>query len=355
MFTTRRLIQILLLGLFVLTLILFVSFYDVTTISELYNPPEELVVKSSYHNEEYTKVKFENQNLTHADVMIISSIAGPDSYGKDRSFTSLFNTLKGLRNHKYTYSFGFLLSSKEEFDKVEEFIELQSWTNTSRIVLLYAPFLEKTFLVDGGSRHDDNIQRDRRRLIARVRNFLVLNALESETYTLSVDADIYQFKDAWGVLPTFIESGLDIIVPRIIRGGDHDYDKNSWRGERTKPSEEQLLKLDAKESIDYVPRDVPDRMYHFEDYMKNDNELEAHINDHKYAFPLDSVGGAVLFVKSVIFKQGIIFPTSYVVGATWDRTEGYDGIETEGLCYLAKPAGYSCWGMPNQLGYHVDR
>jgi hypothetical protein len=26
--------------------------------------------------------------------------------------------------------------------------------------------------------------------------------------------------------------------------------------------------------------------------------------------------------------------------------EGYDGIETEGICFTAKTLGYKCWGMP---------
>ena len=92
---------------------------------------------------------------------------------------------------------------------------------------------------------------------------------------------------------------------------------------------------------DYVPRDVQNNMYHFQTYIDNkDNEFELHKDDPDYIIPLDSVGGAVLFMKSIVIKQGVIFPTSLIVGTTWDRQEGYDGIETEGVCYLAKPLGF---------------
>lgn len=69
---------------------------------------------------------------------------------------------------------------------------------------------------------------------------------------------------------------------------------------------------------------------------------------------IDSVGGTVLFVKAEIFRKGINFPPYYVIGTDWNRIEGWDGIETEGLCYVAKASGYKCWGMPNQGNYMID-
>lgn len=312
-------------------------------------------IKTLFSTDDYKQVEYSNPSLTHADVMILVSIAGEKSYGPDRSFESLYDTLKKIQTEKHTYSLGFLLSSNEEYDHAVKFIEdnALSRKEISRIVLVQAPFLDNTFQVDDSSRQHEAIQGERRRLIARVRNFLISTALRTETYTLFIDADILRIKNAKNFLSTFIDSKLDIIVPRIIKGENQDYDKNSWRGERTKPTTEQLTEMDAKHRTDYVPRDVGANMYHFDTYMRDTELLEKHGNDPLYTVPLDSVGGAILFAKSIIYKQGIVFPINYIIGATWDRYEGYDGIETEGLCYLARPAGYSCWGMPNQVAYHV--
>ena len=51
--------------------------------------------------------------------------------------------------------------------------------------------------------------------------------------------------------------------------------------------------------------------------------------------PLDSVGGTVLWVDANLHRDGVIFPPFYLIGSEWDRN-GYDGIETEGICYIAK-------------------
>jgi len=45
------------------------------------------------------------------------------------------------------------------------------------------------------------------------------------------------------------------------------------------------------------------------------------------------------------------FPTEYIVGTDWEHF-GYDAIETEGICYLAKSIGAQCWGMPHVVVEH---
>jgi hypothetical protein len=49
---------------------------------------------------------------------------------------------------------------------------------------------------------------------------------------------------------------------------------------------------------------------------------------------VDSVGGTILYIRAHLVRQGVTFPTSNVVGTTWTH-DGWTGIETEGLCYLA--------------------
>lgn len=61
--------------------------------------------------------------------------------------------------------------------------------------------------------------------------------------------------------------------------------------------------------------------------------------------PLDSVGGTMLYVNVDVHRQGVLFPVHHLIGSEWS-SEGYDGIETEGLCYVAHFLGFKCWGCP---------
>ncbi|CUM55681.1 uncharacterized protein AC631_02857 [Debaryomyces fabryi] len=323
---------------------------------------------------EYSKITYANTKLVNSEtdksMLIVSSIGSKDSYGKDKAFEDLMNTIGLIDYEANSISLGFLVGEKEEFGKVETFLDnyfnnlaktdannkksLAQYVN--KVTLLTAPFIDKAFQsIDRNDRHNDNLQRLRRRSIARSRNFLLLHSLQNEKYTLFIDSDIVKIHHPH-MIKTFIASGKDIIVPRIIRGDLQDYDKNSWVGERTVPSPEQYKKLDLNDwdNWDYVPRDVDDKMMHFDKFIEKhkDDPMTHPANRPDYLMKLDSVGGAILFLKSVIYKQGVVFPPNYIIGTTWGRLEGYDGIETEGLCYIAKSLGYGCFGMPNMVAEH---
>ncbi|GMF14078.1 unnamed protein product [Phytophthora lilii] len=82
---------------------------------------------------------------------------------------------------------------------------------------------------------------------------------------------------------------------------------------------------------------------------KNLHKLGGELNDF---VPLDSVGGTMLYVRADVHRQGVVFPMHYIIGSEWDE-EGYDGIETEGLCYTAHFLGFKCWGLPNDAIFHA--
>lgn len=332
------------------------------------------ITKLVYNDKEsdYTKIEYINNRIIKNDnadtLLILSTLADDASYGRDKSFQDLFNTIMSFSYDKNLISLSFLIGTPNEFNKVDLFFnqyfkESQSSDNLkaliNKVTILHAPFIEKDFKLNEGedreSRHGDSVQRLRRRQIARSRNFNVLNGLVNEKYTLFIDADIIHTNHP-KMINHFINSKRDIIVPRIQRGDNDDYDKNSWRGERTIPSNDQFKEMDKNnwQNWDYVPRDVDNKMFHLQNHVDEvRNKLDDDpLKNQDYIIPLDSVGGAILFAKSIIYKQGIIFPTSYIIGTTWQRLEGYDGIETEGLCYLANSIGYKCWGMPNLLAQH---
>lgn len=316
-----------------------------------YTRTEHADHKFGYNKIEYTNTVNTARDPNAPSILMLSIVANPKSYGKDQTHVEFLKKFETLANPKNHYSLGILVSDAQEFTKFNEYLLENAVKYVDKITLIQAPFIDETNRLDRTNRHATSAQRARRRLIARVRNFLLFNVLKDEQYTIFFDSDIVEFKQL-NMIDLFIETDLDIVVPRIMWGAVNiDYDRNSWRGERTKPGAEELRKMDANDwdNVQYVPEDVLDKIYHFYTFVAL--EQEAH-QDISYAFPLDSVGGAVLFAKSIIYKQGVVFPTSYIVGTTWDRDEGYDGIETEGICYLAKPLGYTCWGMPNIVAVH---
>lgn len=320
---------------------------------------------------DYKKIEFLNRRVdqfgeSDDTVLIISTIGNGESYGQNRKFQDLFETIKSFDYERNLISMSFLVGEEQEFHNIDTFFqsyfgelmnsnpELKNFVN--KVTITTAPFIERDYTdKDRGNRHLDRIQRLRRRQIARSRNFNLFNSLKNEKYTMFIDSDI-TIINTKNMLNAFIASRGDIVVPRIQKGGLDDYDKNSWRGKRTKPNDEQLAKMDRNEwdSWDYVPFDIASEMYHFQNHVDDVRNLPDTdpMKAESFIVDLDSVGGAILFAKSVIYKQGVVFPPNYIVGTTWDRLEGYDGIETEGLCYTAKVLGYKCRGMPNLLAQH---
>lgn len=343
------------------------------------NDPTKLELSftsSSFEDSQFKfkKTVFANQKIfgkpPDDTTLILSSIGSKDAYGKDRTFDDLFATFQTLEGEKNSISLGFLVGNDDEYKKIVGAIHsyystLLSMGRTSedlrkfyaRVTILSATFLDKDFKEsDRDNRHADSVQRLRRRTIARARNFLLFNSLEAERYTLFVDSDIIEFEQK-NMLQLFVDSKKDIIVPRIsTAGGTEDYDRNSWKGTRTIPTAEQFEKMDENDwdNWDYVPRDEPGKVTHFFNLLEQIKKAPASDESKKtgYSVELDSVGGAVLFLKSIIYRQGIAFPPNYIIGTTWQRLEGYDGIETEGLCYVAKAVGYKCYGMPNVVAVH---
>ncbi|EGW30593.1 uncharacterized protein SPAPADRAFT_63434 [Spathaspora passalidarum NRRL Y-27907] len=292
-------------------------------------------------------------------ILILSTIDNGKSYGNQRELKhfmiSIFSLLEH-QDHPYQASLGFLCNEASEFKNIVKYIESHAILlskSFKKITLISAPFLNSNSGINP-DQSSGTAYRLQNRLSARSKNFLISHALDLEQYTMFIDSGIAAFDHPKLVISTFIKDKKDIVVPRIQQGNDLDYDKNTWRGNRTKPTKEQLTLMDENkwESLDYVPGDISDT-YHFKNFVTNDNgERDSH-KDLNYAVELDSVGNLVLFVKSVVFKQGVVFPTSSVVGTSWDRLEGYDGIETSGICYMAKPLGYQCWGMPNIVANHL--
>lgn len=358
------------------TLLLLISFIGFLKYTD-YSPELNLsttgtkkYTKTEFHSPDYTKVEYTNQlspydKQGNETVIVLSTIGNGNSYGRDKTMGDFFDTILTLNHNRNDISIGFLIGDEGEFEHgVQFFSNYFNRLSTGnmknyihKVTLVNSPMLEGSFsAINRGNRHDDNLQRLRRRTIAKSRNFIINNALDIERFVFFIDSDIIRIHQN-DMLTTFINSGKDIVVPRIVHGDNIDYDKNTWVGQRTIPNEEQFKKMDENDwdHWNYVPMDVIDNMTHLENIIWNNEKLpdDAPSKQLDYMMEVDSVGGAILFSKSIIYKQGIQFPPNYVIGTTWDRLEGYDGIETEGLCYTAKTSGYKCWAMPNMVAEHI--
>lgn len=298
-----------------------------------------------------------------SEVVILSSIIDQNSFGneKDRSFKSFLQTLTDINYPKSKVNLGFFVQSKIEFETIKLFTSqyyeaqgLPDWLEAldlekfGKITVLRAPFVER-LKIDRNNRHDESLQRKRRSVIAKVRNFLLNTVVGNEKYSLFVDSDVIEIPG--DLVNYFIKSGKDILVPRVVQGNCKDYDQNSWQGKRIQPTPEEFQRLTDDPKYIYVPRRSK-QLNLLLDLSRGipENSEEA----FNYLTPIDSVGGAVLFVKNEIFKQGIQFPPLYIVGTDFKRREGYDGIETEGLCYQAQAYGYQCYGAPDVTVQHYD-
>lgn len=57
-------------------------------------------------------------------------------------------------------------------------------------------------------------------------------------------------------------------------------------------------------------------------------------------------------VRAELHMRGVVFPPLYLVGGHWHTQGGYDGIETEGLCYVARSMGAKCYLAPRIVVRH---
>lgn len=235
-----------------------------------------------------------------------------------------------------------------------------------------------------GARHNVP-QHERRANLAKLRNYIQNVALEHESHILWLDSDVYRFSsktmitDMLNKTRTTSEAEVGILTSRCRRGepwladqwmaqnpnftlpdeprasdsstlkahkedlrgkenGNYEiiahktqqmghYDLNAWAGRRQAPNNVQQEKL-WKDVGSWTPQGF---------------EGEAHILDGLITGTtnddirrLDSVGGTILMIRADLIRMGLNFPVGYVVGMTYEHGEGFDGIETEGLCLMSR-------------------
>jgi hypothetical protein len=156
-------------------------------------------------------------------------------------------------------------------------------------------------------RAEPSIQPERRAVLARSRNHLLLRALRDQEWVLWLDVDVIDYPP--DLIERLLATGKAIVQPHcVLEYGGPTFDTNGWRerGER-----------------------------HL-DHLRGEGDLVE----------LDAVGGTVLLVRADIHRDGLIFPP-FPFGLPNERIRPGGEIETEGLGIMAREMGHIPWGMPH--------
>lgn len=179
---------------------------------------------------------------------------------------------------------------------------------------------------DYRDRHNSAMQLARRSALAALRNRLMVSALRDEKHVVWLDADVVEMSD--GVIQAMMhhadmDEDAGIITVMCHQNQMDNYDKNAW-----KVSDDPELRgvVDDAGRQAAVSRLVETRQMLPELVQgTDDGELVC----------LDSVGGTLLYIRAELVRQGVNFPHFNVVGTTWNQF-GWIGVETEGICYVAR-------------------
>ncbi|KAI0172467.1 glycosyltransferase family 62 protein [Hypoxylon sp. FL1284] len=297
---------------------------------------------------------FYHRHIVNTQPDILFQVLSRDSHSWSADFRSTRRTIYDFLDMVVStdldltrVSLGLMTASRDEFEAAKEAITPLPF---ARVALLYREN-------DGGGpaskiryedRHRPEVQRTRRGAIASARNYLTARTLQDEEHVVWVDADIVEFSD--GLIQTMIahaqkRDDVGILTALCTQTITANYDKNAWSYNRDEPLVNGLVQdKDFDKAADTL---VDTRTY-------IDELIKGTTNDD--IVPLDSVGGTILYIKASLLRQGVNFPTSYIVGTTWPH-EGWVGIESEGLCYMASQleGGGTCFVLGgNHHVRHAD-
>ncbi|GAM90053.1 hypothetical protein ANO11243_080930 [Dothideomycetidae sp. 11243] len=235
------------------------------------------------------------------------------------------NHLHNLVSSQYDVSkisLGLLTSSMDEYELYKQSVRTLDY---GRVDIFFHPGFHEGPVVDREHRHDDKYQKDRRAEMAKLRNYLMLKTLREEQHILWSDADVWHFDD--GVVRRMIQHteehpDFGVLTTRCAIGNVEDYDLNAWKGTRQGPrgwdlTDEEIKKGELEQQ----------GQYHAGDLLKGSHDDDL--------IPLDTVGATILYMRASLVMRGLNFPHQYTVGTRWGK-DGWDGIESEGICYRAR-------------------
>lgn len=214
-------------------------------------------------------------------------------------------------------------------------------------------------LGDAKLRHGLNIQRRRRAALARSRNYLWSVAIGRRRahWTLWLDSDLLELPSS--LLIDLRSTGVDIVAPACYCSsrdscGDNVYDRNSWQ--HTPQSRAEVAAL--KQSLSIRKDQIILRGYREQRDVESDaialkaepfylDDLRRHWQAANGSLgplvPLHGLGATCIFVNTLLFRQGLIFPAFPVNHA----------IESEGLAQIALEMGIQPYGRVDLVIRHA--
>lgn len=190
------------------------------------------------------------------------------------------------------------------------------------------------------ARHGVAVQAERRKLMGRARNWLLLTALKPHhSWVYWRDADIEISEPA--ILEDLMRHDQDVIVPNVWRplpkwlGGQQPYDLNSWQ-----ESDAALAlaeNLDENDVIVEGYAEYPTWRIHLA-YLR-DNEGKGDPNE---IMDLDGIGGVSILAKAKVFRSGATFPGFAFLSHA----------ETEGFGKMCRRMGFSVSGLVHYTVWH---
>lgn len=167
-------------------------------------------------------------------------------------------------------------------------------------------------------RWEPTIQLQRRSVLARSRNHLLMKTLRDEDWVLWIDVDVQEYPA--DIIAQLLSWEKEILAPNCVNEyGGISFDLNTFQLVPDAAALHPSVHLVG----DLAPRGDGRRYLH----ELSDSDL----------VPVDAVGGAMLLVKSSLHRDGLVFPPFPYK----------DYIETEGLAMMAADMGVQCWGLPN--------
>lgn len=295
--------------------------------STVRTPPLGVVEAENTDAFNVTRFSRHRTNAT-SDLLWLSLTYNKESWGRNRLrwTRTIDDYLKLLppQHNVETISLGLLTSSPDEYHKYKAATSRYPFAKVD-IILHPGYHSLNGSTVDREHRHDDDVQTARRSEIALLRNYLMLKTLGAEEHVLWVDADIFRLDQ--GIVERILqhirdEEDVGLVTARCSRDGAEDYDRNAWRGTRKGPrgwdlDQNEIAKGELKTQ----------GQYHV------DKLIVGTTNDD--LIDLDTIGATILYLRSSLIWQGLNFPHQFVIGTRW-RKDGWDGIESEGLCYRAR-------------------
>lgn len=287
--------------------------------------------------------RFERSVLnSHPDLLWLVLTKDEKSWGKNlkkpaRSFDDFASLLNSTQLDFGTTSLGLLTSSEAEYHRFIAAAQLRGLARFTAILHPDSPSDAASRL----HRQDPQYQAQRRGEIAQLRNYLMLQTLRDEEHIVWLDADVFYLDD--GMVQAMIRyanarADVGMVTARCVQGNNPNYDLNAWTGTRDGPAGWEL----ADAQLADAEHDALGQRW-VVDLIKDTSDADL--------VPLNAVGATILYMRAALIWQGLSFPHQYTVGTRW-ISPGWDGLESEGLCYRARGLEHGgCFVMGG--GWHV--